>query len=136
MRGKKPPLKPTRLEPKERSRRLQDDPASRPETDASAPVSKTNTVHSRRWRARERAGLILLKFPADEAEVVVALTDRGLLDPVLADDRAAINEAARRAFAQFCGEISPHEQRLRDTMRIRLLLASLKRKLHRGPSKR
>jgi hypothetical protein len=101
----------------------------------SVTPHKNNTVYSRRWRARERAGLILLKFPADEAETVVALTDRGLLDPALADDRVAINEAARRAFAQFCGETSPHEKKFYDTMRIRLVLSTLKRKL-RGPSRR
>jgi hypothetical protein len=96
---------------------------------------KNNTVHSRRWRARERAGLITLKFAVDEADAVVALTDRGLLDPMLADDRGAINEAARRAFVQFCGAAAPCEQQIYDTMRIRLVLQALKGKL-RGPSKR
>jgi hypothetical protein len=104
-------------------------PQERLETKAPAPARKNNTVYSRRWRARERAGLILLKFPADEAETVVALTDRGLLDPNQADDRVAVNEAARRAFAQFCGETSPHQDKIYDTMRIRLILSALKRKL-------
>lgn len=97
---------------------------------------KNNTVYSRRWRARERAGLVLLTFPIDEADAVVALTDRGLLDPMLADDRGAINEAARRAFVQFCGAAAPCEQQIYDTMRIRLVLQALKGKRRRVSKKR
>jgi hypothetical protein len=74
--------------------------------------SRRQAPPSRRWRARERAGLILLKFPVDEAAVVVALTDRGLLDPLRADDLVAINEAAQRALVEFCGETAPHEQNI------------------------
>jgi hypothetical protein len=96
---------------------------------------KNNTVYSRRWRARERAGLILLKFPVDEAAVVVALTDRGLLDPLRADDRVAINGAAQRALLQFCGAAAPREQQIYDTLRVRLLLQALKGK-HRRVSKK
>jgi hypothetical protein len=96
---------------------------------------KNNTVYSRRWRARERAGLILLKFAVDEAEVVVSLSDRGLLDPALADNRSAINEAARQAFLQFCGAAAPREQQIYDTMRIRLVLQALKGKRRRVSKK-
>jgi hypothetical protein len=88
--------------------------------------------HTAAWRAREKAGRILLKLEVDEAELVVGLIDAGLLDPLVADDRCAITAAAQRALVQFCcnnGETSPRAQRVYDTMRIRLVLLALKREL-------
>src|SRR5262245_30899165 len=83
------------------------------------------------WRAREKAGRIQLKLEVDEAALVVGLVDAGLLDPLMADDRHAITAAAERALIQFCdgGEGSPREQRIHDSVRVRLVLTALKREL-------
>jgi hypothetical protein len=79
----------------------------------------------------------LLKLEVDEAALVVGLVDGGLLDPSAADDRRRITAAAQRALVQFCdgGETSRQEQRIYDTMRIRLVLSALKREL-RAAAKR
>jgi hypothetical protein len=89
------------------------------------------------WRRRIRDGRILLRLELDEAALVVGLVDAGLLDPLIADDRRAITVAAQQALVQFCdgGEASPQGQRVYDTMRIRLVLSTLKREL-RGASRR
>jgi hypothetical protein len=83
-----------------------------------APPSKTSRDYTRAWRARERAGRCLLRLEVDEAALVVGLVDRGLLDPLKADDRIALTEAAGKALVMFCeGEASQREARIYDTVR-------------------
>jgi hypothetical protein len=89
---------------------------------------------TRAWRARERAGIVLLKLPMDEAALVVGLIDRGLLDPLRADDHTALTEAAKKALIQFC-EASLPDRRVYDTIRVELALRALRRKLPHGSSK-
>src|SRR5262249_19751789 len=38
------------------------------------------------WRARKRAGRVVLRLELDEAALVVGLVDAGLLNPLAADD--------------------------------------------------
>jgi hypothetical protein len=105
---------------------------------AHRPSSSRGASYTRAWRRREKAGRFLLKLEMDEAAVVVGLVDSGVLDPLKADDRAAITEAAQRALVQFCnggGETSRQDQRIYDTLKVGLILSALKRKL-RGPPKR
>ena len=65
--------------------------------------------HMRAWCALARSGRCLLKLEMNEAELVVGLVERNLLDPLLADDLAAITQAAARALTLFCG--TSHRQR-------------------------
>jgi hypothetical protein len=85
-------------------------------------------VYTRRWRQRERAGRCQLRIEVDEAELAVALVDRGLLDPALADSRAALARAAERALAQLCRETSRPSEAGLDTIRVGLCLATLQPK--------
>jgi hypothetical protein len=61
---------------------------------AEPPPCSPGARYTAAWRAREKAGRCLLKLEVDEAELVVALVDAGLLDPLIADDRRAITAAA------------------------------------------
>jgi hypothetical protein len=81
--------------------------------------------YTRAWRARERAGRCLLRLEVDEAELVVALVDRGLLDPAKADNRMALTRAAERALTQLCRETSRPSEADLDTIRVGLCLATL-----------
>ena len=101
------------------------------------PPCSRGAQYTAAWRRREKAGRLLLKLEMDEAALVVGLVDCGVLDPLKADDRGAITEAAQRALVQFCdgGETSRQEQRIYDTVKVGLALSVLKRKL-RGPSRR
>jgi hypothetical protein len=54
---------------------------------------------------RQKAGKIILRLEVDEVNLVVALVDLGLLDPLFADDRIAIEKAAEK-----------HLQRLGETI--------------------
>ena len=47
----------------------------------------------RRYRAPATAGKIILRHEVDEADLTACLIADGLLDPVMADDRAAIEAA-------------------------------------------
>ncbi len=81
---------------------------------------KTSRDYTRAWRARERSGRCLLKLEMDEANLVVGLVDRGLLDPLKADNRTALTEAAQKALIAFCdGEASQREARIYDSVRVR-----------------
>ena len=83
--------------------------------------------YTRLWRARERAGKILLKLEQDEAELVVGLVAQGLLDPNVADRRDAVNAAAAKALVQFCrGDVSRHAERISASVRVALLLRALR----------
>jgi hypothetical protein len=84
-------------------------------------------IHTRRWRQRERNGQVLLRVVADEAELAVALTDAGLLDPLKADDRGALAGAVERLLARFC-EVSPPAGANLDRLRISLCLSALQPK--------
>jgi len=118
--------------PRQRRRQWLRELARKVEPPACSPGARYTAA----WRRRERTGRIQLKLEVDEAETVVGLVDCNLLDPLRADDRGAINDAARQALAIFlAGETSRQEQRIYDTMRIKLVLSALKRKLP-GPSKR
>jgi hypothetical protein len=69
-----------------------------------------------------------LRIEIDEAALIVGLVDRGLLDPLRADSRAALTEAAGKALALFCaGEASPHDRGIVDTLRARLCLLAFQR---------
>jgi hypothetical protein len=82
----------------------------------------------RAWRARSKAGRCLLKLEIDEVELAVALVDAGLLDPSIADDRAALTEAAQRALVEFCnGEASRRDERICDSVRAELALTALQK---------
>src|SRR5262245_20750902 len=62
---------------------------------------------TRNWRAREKAGLCLLRLEIDEAALVVRLVECGFLDPALADSRVAITQAVQQVLMLFCaGEVS------------------------------
>ena len=102
------------------------------ELDRSKPVSAPSpgAVYTRRWRARLRACRVRLVIETDEVEVVVGLVERGLLNPLHADDVTAIAKAAKVGLMRFVrGETSPLEPELRDMLRARLLDA-VRRKLH------
>jgi hypothetical protein len=92
--------------------------------------------YTRAWRARIKAGRCLLKFEADETETVVGLINRGLLDPLQADNPAALNKAAAKALALFCGETSRPGVRIRDELRVGLCLSALESKPRHGPPSR
>jgi hypothetical protein len=104
---------------------------------AEPPPCSPGARYTAAWRRREKAGRFLLRLEMDEAALVVGLVDCGVLDPLKADDRGAITEAAQRALVQFCdgGETSRQEQRIYDTLKVGLVLSALKRKL-RDPSRR
>jgi hypothetical protein len=104
------------------------------------------------WRQRQRTGKIVLRLEVDEASLTVGLVDAGLLDPLVADDKHAITAAAQQALVRFCeegGERTPPEEKIRDTIKARLLIVALKKALlhatrrarrhsetHRRPSQR
>jgi hypothetical protein len=89
------------------------------------------------WRAREKAGRCLLTLEVDEAELVVALVDAGLLDFSAADDRAALTEATQRALALYlAGEGSRRDERICDTVRAELGLTALQKALPHVSKKR
>jgi hypothetical protein len=63
------------------------------------------------------------------------VVDAGLLDPSIADDRAALTEAAQLALVQFCDrEASRCDREFRDILRSKLALTALQR--HRPVSRR
>ena len=79
----------------------------------------------------------MLKLEADEAELVVGLVDAGLLDPLVADDRRAITDAAQRALALYlAGEVSRHGGRICDSVRAELALTALQKAPPRVSKKR
>jgi hypothetical protein len=89
------------------------------------------------WRAREKAGRCLLTLEVDEAELVVALVDAGLLDPRIADNRAALAAATQHALARYlAGEGSRHDERICDIVRAELGLTALQKALLHGSQKR
>jgi hypothetical protein len=71
----------------------------------------------------------LLRLELDEAALVVGLVDRGLLDPLRADDRVALTAAAQRALEIFCdGDASQRDAAIYDKVKLALLLAALRKK--------
>src|SRR5262245_45975510 len=92
--------------------------------------------YTRAWRERARNGRILLTLEADEAELAIALTGAGLLDPNAADDKAALTAAAAKALALFCQrELSRHDEVIADKVRANFALATMQRLPH-GSKKR
>jgi hypothetical protein len=104
----------------------------------SSPRARTRgAIYTAQWRAREKAGRCLLKLEVDEAVLAVALVDAGLLNPNIADDRAALTAAAQQALVQFCdGEASRHDARICDSLRSELALTALQKAPPRAPKKR
>jgi hypothetical protein len=103
----------------------------------SHPAARKAARYTAAWRAREKAGRCLLTLEVDEAELVVALVDAGLLDFSAADDRAALTEATQRALALYlAGEGSRHDERICDTVRAELGLTALQKALLHGSQKR
>src|SRR5262245_5033155 len=92
--------------------------------------------YTRAWRERARSGRILLRLEADETALAIALTGAGLLDPNVADDKAALTAAAEKALAIFCErELSRHDARIADKLRANFALAVM-RALPHGSKKR
>jgi hypothetical protein len=90
----------------------------------SSPTPSPGAVYTRRWRARRRAGKVLLRPEVDEAAFAVAAVERGLIDPTVADDPAALTAAAQRVLVRFYdGEVSPREPEIFDKVQARLLTA-------------
>jgi hypothetical protein len=50
----------------------------------------------RKSRERQAAGRLLLPIEVDEVELVEVLVAHGVLDPIMADDKAAIARAVER----------------------------------------
>src|SRR5262245_18862654 len=93
--------------------------------------------YTRAWRERARNGRILLRLEVDEAELAIALTGAGLLNPNHADDRAALTAAAERALAIFCErELSRHDEVIADKLRANFALTVMQRALPHGSKKR
>src|SRR5262245_1830882 len=100
------------------------------------PPRSKGARYMRALRQRERAGRILLRLEVDEAETVVGLINANLLSPLRGDDRNAITEAAQQALAKFlAGEDSRQQERVSASLKIQLLLRTLREKL-RAPAKR
>jgi len=79
--------------------------------------------YTRQYRARLRAGKVRLAIVVDEAALTAMLVDRGLLNPLQADDRAALTAAAEQALRQLC-ETSQHEGATYDKLRLAMCLAA------------
>jgi hypothetical protein len=107
----------TAVAPEARPRWLVD-VAARLEREARRARGRRDT---RNWRARRDAGRVLLHPEVDEANVVVRLIDAGHLDPLHADDPAALNAAAARAL-ETLGDGSPPDTRTYDRVRVGLAL--------------
>src|SRR5262245_50271183 len=119
------------------ARQLEPSPNARRLEQARRSACSPGARYTAAWRARERAGRCLLKIEVDEAQLVVALVDAGLLDPRIADDRAALTEAAQRALALYlAGEGSRHDERISDTVRAELGLTALQKVLPHVSKKR
>ena len=56
-----------------------------------------STLRTRSWRERQKRGRILLRVMVDEAALAIGLIDRGILDPLRADDRVALTAATEKA---------------------------------------
>jgi hypothetical protein len=120
----------TAVRPQERSSWLAD-VARRLERSAPSELAPS-TLPTRLWRKRQRDGLLCLRIVIDEATLVVGLVERGLLDPLCADDKEAVAAAAARALARYCdGDASPHDARISDSLRASFLDAV--RRNTRGP---
>ena len=93
-----------------------------------------SAIYTRRYRARLKAGqLVLRDIVVDEAVLVAGLVGLGLLDPLRADDRKALTAAAGRALQAIC-ETSRHDGVILDMVRTRLCLSALRRREPvRGP---
>ena len=112
----------TAVRPAERSAWLEN-LAERLERSEQSPAPSPGATYTRRWRARRRTGRVLLHVELDEAELVIGLTNRGLLDPLRADDPAALTAAAQRALELFCsGDGSLPNTRIYDSLRVSLAL--------------
>jgi len=63
-------------------------------------MALTPSEKVKRWRARQRAGLVVLRVECDMAALVDWMVNRGDLDPTDAiDDPVAVGEALSRAVA-------------------------------------
>ena len=112
---------------------------SRRKSGAAKPTRGT-ARYSAKWRARARAGHCLLRLEVDEVELSLALVDAGLLDPLLADDRAALTAATQRALALFlAGQPSRREAEICDSVKMELAATMLQKALSpdgKSPTKR
>src|SRR5262245_14290230 len=86
-----------------------------------------SVIYTRRYRERLRAGKVRLAIVMDEASLTAMLVDRGFLNPLRADDRAALAAAAERVLRQLC-ETSQHEGATYDKLRLSMCLAVQKGK--------
>jgi hypothetical protein len=109
--------------PRAQRRRWLEDLAARLEG-VSPTEPSPGARYTRAWRTREANGQVLLKVVVDEAALAALLVDRGLLDPLRADDRDALAVSAARLLAQLC-EVSPHDEKLRDKLTTTLCLTAL-----------
>lgn len=93
------------------------------------PALAPSTMRTRRWRKRDQDGLVRLPVVIDEALLAVGLVSRGLLDPVHADDKAAMAAAATKALTLFCedGDASPHDAAIKDKLRAEFFAVIRKR---------
>ena len=87
-----------------------------------------SAIYTRRYRERLRTGKVRLPILVDEADLVVMLIDRGLLNPLQADDRAALTAGAEQALRELC-ETSQHGGATYDKLRLGMCLAAQKRKM-------
>jgi hypothetical protein len=113
----------TRVAPQRRSAWLQD-LAGRLEPEGRRARGR---AYTRKWRQRARDGQVLLRVVTDEVGLAVAAVTHGLLDPLRADDRAALAAAAGKVLDAFCtGDISLREPEIYDKVRAKLLDARMK----------
>jgi hypothetical protein len=87
-----------------------------------------NPAYTRKWRARQRAGRILLQLEIDETDLVISLVDRGLLDPLQADNKRAIRSAAEQALRAWCSN-GVGGDAMHDKIKVALLLATLRKRV-------
>jgi hypothetical protein len=69
-------------------------PLRRPLSDCTPHRGSRVAANVRRWRARQRAGLIVLKVPALEYDLVQAMIESERLTPAAALDRRKVEQAA------------------------------------------
>jgi hypothetical protein len=106
-----------------------------PEDRVEPPPPSPRIAATRRWRARERNGRVLLKIELDEAALTLALIDANLLAINKADDRKALTAATQRVLERFiAGDISQRAEG--DRVKVHLLLAMLRKKAGKSNGQR
>jgi hypothetical protein len=67
-------------------------------------MSAGNVLRYREYRQRRKAGRIVITLEIDEVRSAQALVEANCLDPLLADDRDAIEQAAQKFWNIVCEE--------------------------------